>query len=341
MHDEGLGPATDQATSLRLHAAVWNDFPLHLMTKSKFLLMRTSSVWVRAPLNLKPPPPFPPSNPPPSQNGWTLSFLSLPEAAAYSQASLSLSLYGIHSTSRSKGNPSSSPPPLSPPTPSCPVSAGSENTERQQLYIHTFAMSTDWLIDWLLSILATYYCTSLRDGPAHTTVCVPHSGMDLLTQLYVYLTQGWTCSHNCMCTSLRDGPAHTTVCAATLNNTQSVSQGPICLASCGVTWRQNSQIKLAISPSHSVLTLGQPIPVLIPTCQTPGRAAPTVAIVGHPLTWQGEHENRPHTSSSQGRRPTTKPPRPHTTWESWQACLQKHCKKWQSRAPQYPLPEGQ
>ena len=47
---------------------------------------------------------------------------------------------------------------------------------------------------------------------------------------------------------LRDGPAHTVVRAVAL--------------------RQKSKIKLAVSPSHSMLTLGQPVPVLT---QAPGR----------------------------------------------------------------------
>ena len=52
---------------------------------------------------------------------------------------------------------------------------------------------------------------------------------------------------------IRDGSAQTSVHAATL--------------------RQKLQIKLSLSPSHSILTPHQPVPVLTLWCQAPGRVA--------------------------------------------------------------------
>ena len=57
---------------------------------------------------------------------------------------------------------------------------------------------------------------------------------------------------------LRDGSAETVACSATL--------------------RQNLQIKLSIPPSHSILTLGQPVPALTLLHQVPGRVATGVQI---------------------------------------------------------------
>ena len=42
---------------------------------------------------------------------------------------------------------------------------------------------------------------------------------------------------------------------------------------CAVTLRQKLQIKLAISPSHSILTPGRPVPALTLYRQAPGRVA--------------------------------------------------------------------
>ena len=39
------------------------------------------------------------------------------------------------------------------------------------------------------------------------------------------------------------------------------------------TLRQKLQIKLSTSPSHSIVTLGQPVPALTLYCQAPGRVA--------------------------------------------------------------------
>ena len=41
-----------------------------------------------------------------------------------------------------------------------------------------------------------------------------------------------------------------------------VSQGWICSIICAATLRKKLQIKLAISPSHSVMAQGQPVPAL-------------------------------------------------------------------------------
>ena len=60
---------------------------------------------------------------------------------------------------------------------------------------------------------------------------------------------------------LRDGSAQTILRAATL--------------------RQKLQIQLSISPSHSILTPGQPIPALTLKCQAPGRVATGVPILSH------------------------------------------------------------
>ena len=57
---------------------------------------------------------------------------------------------------------------------------------------------------------------------------------------------------------LRDGSAQTIIRAATL--------------------RQKLQIKLSISPSHSILTPGQPVPALTLWRQAPGRVASEVSI---------------------------------------------------------------
>ena len=62
---------------------------------------------------------------------------------------------------------------------------------------------------------------------------------------------------------LRERPAQTIVRAATL--------------------RQNLQIKLATSPSHSILTLGRPIPALTLYRQAPGRAATRVPMFKSPV----------------------------------------------------------
>ena len=57
---------------------------------------------------------------------------------------------------------------------------------------------------------------------------------------------------------LRDGPAQTILRAATL--------------------RKKLQIQLSISPSYSILILGQPVPAMTPKCQAPGRVAAGVPI---------------------------------------------------------------
>ena len=60
---------------------------------------------------------------------------------------------------------------------------------------------------------------------------------------------------------LRDASAKTTLRAATL--------------------RQKLQTKLSISPSHSILTPGQPVPALTLYLQAPGRVATGVPILSH------------------------------------------------------------
>ena len=58
---------------------------------------------------------------------------------------------------------------------------------------------------------------------------------------------------------LRDGSAQTVLPAATL--------------------RCKLQTKLPISPSHSILTPGKPVPALAPQCQAPGRVATSMLIL--------------------------------------------------------------
>ena len=65
-------------------------------------------------------------------------------------------------------------------------------------------------------------------------------------------------SQQCASVYLRDGSAQTILHAATL--------------------RLKLQIKVSISPSHSMLTLGQPVPLLTLLCQAPGRVAFGVSI---------------------------------------------------------------
>ena len=71
------------------------------------------------------------------------------------------------------------------------------------------------------------------------------------------LLVGWLLACN-MLVYLRDGSAQSSERAATL--------------------RQKLQIKLSISPSHSILTPGQPVPELTLQRQAPGRVATGVAI---------------------------------------------------------------
>ena len=66
--------------------------------------------------------------------------------------------------------------------------------------------------------------------------------------------------------------------------------------------RQTFHIKLAISPSHSVLTLGQPSPVLALQCQAPG----TVCIS---QVWLDQDNQEPSLSSGGGGQASW-PPRP-------------------------------
>ena len=81
----------------------------------------------------------------------------------------------------------------------------------------------------------------------------------------------------------------------------------------GTLW-QKLQIKLSIAPSHSILTLGQPIPALIRKRQAPGRATTGIPI----LKWlecldqaktHFESGNRTQVWVSRGRRLTTRPAR--------------------------------
>ena len=58
----------------------------------------------------------------------------------------------------------------------------------------------------------------------------------------------------------------------------SASQGRICSVP-AATVRQKLQIKLSTSPSHSTLTLGQPVPALTLSCQEFGRVATGVPIL--------------------------------------------------------------
>ena len=61
---------------------------------------------------------------------------------------------------------------------------------------------------------------------------------------------------NAKCTSKTDLPDHCACC----------------------TLGQKPQIKLTVSPSHSILTPGQPAPALILRCQIPGRIATSILI---------------------------------------------------------------
>ena len=59
----------------------------------------------------------------------------------------------------------------------------------------------------------------------------------------------------------------------------SISQGQICSDSLRITTpRQKWQVRLAVSPIHSILTPGQPVPALTLYRQVPGRAATGVPI---------------------------------------------------------------
>ena len=58
----------------------------------------------------------------------------------------------------------------------------------------------------------------------------------------------------------------------------SVSPGRICTILRAATLRQKLRIKLSISPSHSILTLGRPVPALTVERQVPGRVATGVPI---------------------------------------------------------------
>ena len=65
----------------------------------------------------------------------------------------------------------------------------------------------------------------------------------------------------------------------------SVSQGRICSDMCKCC---HTEIKLYISPSHSILTPGQPIPALILERQAPGRVAKGVPVCESLLTQSGK-----------------------------------------------------
>ena len=61
-----------------------------------------------------------------------------------------------------------------------------------------------------------------------------------------------------------------------------MSQGRICSILCAATLRLKLQIQLSISPSHSILTPGQPVPALTLQRQAPGRVATGVPIFKQP-----------------------------------------------------------
>ena len=88
----------------------------------------------------------------------------------------------------------------------------------------------------------------------------------------------------------RDGSAQTIVHAATL--------------------RQKLQIKLAVSPSHSILTPGRPVPALTLQRQVPGRVVTGVPIFKSGMTppgknIHGDSWSRTHACRFRGCRPTT------------------------------------
>ena len=69
----------------------------------------------------------------------------------------------------------------------------------------------------------------------------------------------------------------------------------------GATLRQKLQIQLSTSPSHGILTLGQPVLVLTLQCQAPGRVATGVPIFKS-LVWldpEKSHRTRPGKIPSQ------------------------------------------
>ena len=125
-------------------------------------------------------------------------------------------------------------------------------------------------------------CVSVRSGPAG--VCDSVSGPDL--QVSVCQCQVRTC--RCLCVSVRFVPAGScleisifywldlpALDTGLLQTTEllgvllfgwlfgwlvvSVSRGPICSDSCTCC---RSEIKLAVGPSHSIATTGQPVPAL-------------------------------------------------------------------------------
>ena len=63
----------------------------------------------------------------------------------------------------------------------------------------------------------------------------------------------------------------------------SASQGRICSDCIAAVLRLKLQIKLSISPSHSVLTPGQPVPALTLSCQASSKIAPGIMPVFKPL----------------------------------------------------------
>ena len=94
----------------------------------------------------------------------------------------------------------------------------------------------------------------------------------------------------------------------------SVSQGRICTILRAATLRQKLRIKLSMSPSHSILTLGRPVPALAVERQVPGRVATGVPMFKSqvwfdPQKIPAQAGFKPGTFRSRGGRLTTRPTR--------------------------------
>ena len=93
---------------------------------------------------------------------------------------------------------------------------------------------------------------------------------------------------------LRDGSAQTIQCPATL--------------------RKKLQIKVSISPTHSILTPGQPVPVLTLLRQAPGKVATGVPIFkslvhSTPGKSRNKRDSNPGSSTLEADALTTRPTR--------------------------------